>query len=160
MGTTIDVRKAQPFQGERLKVAREFRGWTRTELSKRLRMPIKELELGKAQPLPPMVKRMALCLGFPVEWFTKPIPPDPFKDGIHFCCSTSLCDNEECGERSIALCDYPMAGGGTCDAKICSNHGTRVARNKDYCWQHPLLCADGRITAKTSGTPSTVIHAK
>ena len=41
-----------------------------------------------------------------------------------------------CGRPAPLLCDYPLPGGGTCDAPICHKCSVRVSSNTDYCTVH------------------------
>jgi hypothetical protein len=41
-----------------------------------------------------------------------------------------------CQEPHTRLCDYPVAPGKTCDAKLCGWHAHRVGPEKDYCPTH------------------------
>jgi hypothetical protein len=34
-----------------------------------------------------------------------------------------------CGRPHTRLCDYPLKGGGTCDAKLCGTHATRMGED-------------------------------
>jgi len=51
------------------------------------------------------------------------------------------CATPECHRRAPYLCDYPLAGGKTCDRPICEGHRAHVGPNKDYCPPHARLRA-------------------
>ena len=42
----------------------------------------------------------------------------------------------ECGRLRVALCDYPVGGGKTCDRPICEKCRTHVGKDTDYCKTH------------------------
>lgn len=42
----------------------------------------------------------------------------------------------QCMAISTLLCDWPLEGGGTCDAPLCAEHGTEVGPDKHYCQIH------------------------
>lgn len=44
-----------------------------------------------------------------------------------------------CGVMAGNLCDWPVDGGGTCDAPICDAHATEVGKNRHYCQIHTRL---------------------
>lgn len=58
-------------------------------------------------------------------------PPAP-------CCAPMLLDGKRvrCCAVSTLLCDWPLEGGGTCDAPLCPEHGTEVAPDKHLCPRH------------------------
>ena len=43
-----------------------------------------------------------------------------------------------CNRRHKWLCDYPVGGGRTCDAKLCDRHTRKIVgrRDEDYCPDH------------------------
>jgi hypothetical protein len=47
-----------------------------------------------------------------------------------------LCEVSACDEDQMALCDYPVADGKTCDKRMCEVHRTRSGNNMDYCPDH------------------------
>jgi hypothetical protein len=47
------------------------------------------------------------------------------------------CSESGCRRVSTALCDYPMDGGKTCDARLCETHRVRQpGHNRDFCPKH------------------------
>lgn len=47
-----------------------------------------------------------------------------------------------CGEISTALCDYPVAPGMTCDARLCERHRIKQGaewQDIDFCPTHALI---------------------
>ncbi len=63
---------AHLFDAGRLTLARELRGWTKTELADRIEKSasaVSQFEGGRARPDPLTLKRMALALSVPVEFF-------------------------------------------------------------------------------------------
>lgn len=132
-------------------MAREYRGIEQERLYSMLGgMPIDGIERGTIVPTPSQIKRMVMVLRFPYEFFTKPMSPDPFAAGASFFCERAEpCANDECGMDAVALCDFPVAGGGTCDAAICPEHGKRVGANRDYCWKHVAMMKPKRRARQT-----------
>jgi hypothetical protein len=58
-------------------------------------------------------------------------PPKP-------CCARVERDGRaaRCAGISTLLCDWPVDGGGTCDAPLCPEHATEVGRDRHYCPAH------------------------
>ena len=59
--------------------------------------------------------------------------------GVRIMCGPdpqSICQIVGCDEHRVALCDYPVGDGKTCDKRICKAHRTRVGDNVDYCPDH------------------------
>lgn len=55
------------------------------------------------------------------------------------------CAEPGCGDPTTPLCDEPVAGGRTCDRRMCDAHRTRVGRNRDRCPLHaPGAASRGR----------------
>jgi hypothetical protein len=48
----------------------------------------------------------------------------------------AACDTPGCQRVHMALCDYPLANGKTCDRKMCDGHRKPVGANRDYCPAH------------------------
>ncbi len=46
------------------------------------------------------------------------------------------CSFEGCDQPGDRLCDW-KAGGKTCDKPICRRHGLRIAKDVDFCINHP-----------------------
>lgn len=42
----------------------------------------------------------------------------------------------DCFRESVALCDFPITPGKTCDRRMCRIHRQRVGLNVDYCTIH------------------------
>jgi hypothetical protein len=58
---------------------------------------------------------------------------------IHLCggrARPQRCQVPECTATSVALCDEPVAGGRTCDRRLCRDHRIAVGRNRDRCPDH------------------------
>jgi len=53
----------------------------------------------------------------------------------------TLCEVSGCDEDHLALCDYPVADGKTCDKRMCEAHRTRAGSNIDYCPDHRAAAA-------------------
>jgi hypothetical protein len=53
----------------------------------------------------------------------------------------TLCEVSGCDEDHMALCDYPVADGKTCDKRMCEVHRTRAGNNIDYCPDHRAAAA-------------------
>lgn len=53
----------------------------------------------------------------------------------------SVCQVSGCYEDRVALCDYPVGNGKTCDRRICRTHRTRAGENIDYCPDHRAAAA-------------------
>lgn len=51
----------------------------------------------------------------------------------------SPCDTPGCGRPHLALCDYPLKNGKTCDRKMCNLHRKSVGPDRDYCGPHAKL---------------------
>lgn len=52
----------------------------------------------------------------------------------------------ECGEEAFYQCDFPIAGGKTCDRYLCGKHSWRIVDQKlDYCLDHPLVNIQERL---------------
>ena len=47
-----------------------------------------------------------------------------------------LCSTEGCRHEMVALCDEPTAPRRTCDRPMCTEHRTRVGRDRDRCPAH------------------------
>jgi len=60
-----------------------------------------------------------------------------FKNGWGFI-RGRLGDPCSCGCIAVALCDYPVGGGKTCDRKLCNDTpcGHHVGPDTDYCQDH------------------------
>lgn len=43
---------------------------------------------------------------------------------------------QRCRAMSTILCDFPLEGGGTCDAPLCPDHATEVGHDRHYCQIH------------------------
>lgn len=72
-----------------------------------------------------------------VEARVVPCDPLPGKTGWGFACgSRTVCQEPGCYERSVALCDWPLANGHTCDRRMCAHHRHPVGRDLDYCTPH------------------------
>jgi hypothetical protein len=127
--------RAESFQPVRLTMARECRGLGIQKLAAMVDMPIVAFEAPGAPQKPTNGELLLLArrLEFPPAFFTNPVRID--QGGVTFFCSTSIemCYDEECGENAVAVCDFPLAGGGTCDLPMCSRHGKRVGRDRDHC---------------------------
>lgn len=66
------------FDGERLRQAREYRGLRKVDLARALNLTagaVSQYESSKAKPSPPTLARLALHLGFPVEFFERRLEP-------------------------------------------------------------------------------------
>jgi hypothetical protein len=48
----------------------------------------------------------------------------------------TLCEVSGCDEDHMALCDYSVADGKTCDKRMCEVHRTQAGNNMDYCPDH------------------------
>lgn len=49
-----------------------------------------------------------------------------------------------CPAGHVALCDWPMGDGKTCDRKLCRNHRVRQSGHDiDYCVEHGVDVAQG-----------------
>mgnify|MGYP001561521056 CR=1 FL=1 len=46
------------------------------------------------------------------------------------------CGEAGCAAPHVALCDFPMPGGGTCDRRMCDAHRKHVGKNRDHCPEH------------------------
>jgi len=46
------------------------------------------------------------------------------------------CSVPGCRGACVALCDFALASGRTCDRAMCLVHRTRVGPNRDYCPAH------------------------
>jgi Zn-dependent peptidase ImmA (M78 family)/transcriptional regulator with XRE-family HTH domain len=69
---------ASLFDGERLRQAREYRGLRKVEVARAVNLTpgaISQYESSKAKPSPPALARLALHLGFPVEFFERRLEP-------------------------------------------------------------------------------------
>jgi hypothetical protein len=53
----------------------------------------------------------------------------------------------DCAAVGILLCDFPIGDGKTCDAALCSRHGTEVAPDIHYCPGHYEQWKEWRETA-------------
>ena len=51
----------------------------------------------------------------------------------------TICQVADCDGDRVALCDYPVADGKTCDKGVCATHRTGVGENIDYCPDRPVL---------------------
>jgi len=123
----------------------------------RMHFPVAGYESGKTVPDRSEIVRLSMVLGFPPGWFTKPWDPklDGFEGTFHLCESHVWCDEDDgCGERAVAQCDYPLAGGGTCDKNICAGHGKRVGANRDYCDSHLAKHRQAEPERSDAHTPS------
>jgi hypothetical protein len=128
-----DEWRAKAFTPERLVRARQGRGLERAELAALVGgLPIAEFESPTAprKPTRGEILQLASALDFPPAWFTIQTPM-PELGVMHFCNTSTSC--EFCFDIAVALCDYPLAGGGTCDKPICASHGKRVGHERDYC---------------------------
>lgn len=58
-------------------------------------------------------------------------PPAP-------CCARIELDGrlQRCLAMSSILCDFPLEGGGTCDAPLCPDCATEVGPDRHYCQIH------------------------
>ncbi len=68
------MNKSNLFSPSRLKMAREFRGWTGKKLAEALEitpMTVSGWEDGKWQPAREVVQELAMALDFPVSWFAQ-----------------------------------------------------------------------------------------
>ena len=48
----------------------------------------------------------------------------------------TLCQVNGCDDDHVALCDYRVGEGKTCDKRMCQAHRTRAGNNIDYCPDH------------------------
>lgn len=78
---TVDARQAAAiFDPQRLRIARQLKGWPRTELADLVGVTpaaISQFELGRAKPRPATLAQMALSLSLPVSFFAgtgRPLP--------------------------------------------------------------------------------------
>jgi hypothetical protein len=127
--------KTMPFVPARLKLAREARGLDQAALQRVTVLPIEGFEGSTVIPSIWQILVVALALGMPPAFFTKPMEPEG--KGVGFACDLrTLCDNEACGNLAAAACDFPLPGGGTCDKKMCLEHGKRVGYERDFCFEH------------------------
>jgi len=51
-------------------------------------------------------------------------------------CCARLESGERCMGISTVLCDWPLDGGGTCDAPLCEEHGLQVGEDRHLCPLH------------------------
>ncbi len=53
----------------------------------------------------------------------------------------AACSVPGCGREHTKLCDYALTNtsSGTCDAKLCDAHASRVGPDRDYCPPHARL---------------------
>jgi hypothetical protein len=59
-----------------------------------------------------------------------------------FLCGEGVQQCSRCAHIAVALCDFPLGGGTTCDLPLCDGH--RIAQGGDmqdidYCPQHALM---------------------
>jgi transcriptional regulator with XRE-family HTH domain len=136
-----DVWRNAPFVPQRLMSAREARGMSFEDLATKVGGNPNVLRAYEAPgaPTKPTWREILILsrvLNMPLDWFSKPWNPEVDElHGMLFLCNTStFCEGDEgCGEMAVALCDFPIAGGGTCDKPICAEHGKRVGPDRDYC---------------------------
>jgi hypothetical protein len=64
--------------------------------------------------------------------------------GVRIMCGPdpkTLCEVSCCDEDHMALCDYPVGDGKTCDKRMFEVHRTRAGNNMDYYPDHRAAAA-------------------
>jgi len=78
----------------------------------------------------------------------------PKAGGVMIVCSrgkNSVTPCRQCGDFAVALCDWPVGSGKTCDVPLCDEHRHPIGENLDLCPVHHemYLAAGGRVPVKT-----------
>lgn len=84
---TTSYLAAHQFEASSLTLAREFRGLLKKELAEKVQITasaVTQLESGRLKPNPSTLAKLSLTLGFPVDFFTRPVPEDISSDRCHF----------------------------------------------------------------------------
>lgn len=77
------------------------------------------------------------------------MPCEPFLGG--FVCirgrrrKAPKCWVTHCRSSSTKLCDWPAAGGKTCDRPVCDEHADQVGPDKHYCVAHSIENAKAKL---------------